>query len=76
MSYSRWEFMNSNQSRLDHYYLNPAPHEPVPRAHAADMAIDAALRNVPLPDGLFTRLSALAYAVPDDAADQIDWLGC
>jgi hypothetical protein len=43
---------------------------------ASDRAIDAALRCVPLPDGFLTRLGKLAYAMPDEAADQVDWLGC
>lgn len=47
-----------------------------PLGHTADTAIDAALRSVPLPDGLMTRLDMIVYTVPDEAADQIDWLGC
>jgi hypothetical protein len=44
--------------------------------HAADSAIDEALRSVPLPQGLMTRLGLIAYTIPDDAADKVDWLGC
>jgi hypothetical protein len=44
--------------------------------HAADSAIDEALRRVPLPQGLLTRLGLIAYTAPDDAADSVDWLGC
>jgi hypothetical protein len=44
--------------------------------HAADRAIDAALRSVPLPDGLMMRLRKLVYAMPDETADQVDCLGC
>jgi hypothetical protein len=44
--------------------------------HAADSAIDEALRSVPLPQGLLTRLGLIAYTAPDDAADKVDWLGC
>jgi hypothetical protein len=44
--------------------------------HSVDRAIDAALRSVPLPDGLMTRLGKLAYAMPDETADQVDCLGC
>jgi hypothetical protein len=43
---------------------------------AADCAIDSALRSVPLPDGFLTRLGKLVYTMPDEAADQVDWLGC
>jgi len=48
----------------------PSPGEP------SDHAIDAALRNVALPDGLMMRLGSLAYSVPEDSADHVDWLGC
>lgn len=43
---------------------------------AADRNIDTALRNVPLPDGMLSRLSRLVYTVSDEAADQVDYLGC
>jgi hypothetical protein len=45
-------------------------------SHAADSAIDDALRSVPLPQGLLSRLGLIAYTAPDDAADKVDWLGC
>jgi len=41
-----------------------------------DDAIDTALRCVPLPDGLLTRLDAFVRVMPDESADQVDWLGC
>ena len=44
--------------------------------HTADRAIDSALRSVPLPEGLMTRLGKLVYAMPDEATDQVDYLGC
>jgi hypothetical protein len=44
--------------------------------HSEDSAIDKALCAVPLPDGLMTRLGLLAYTMPEDAPDQVDWLGC
>ena len=47
-----------------------------PSEHFDDSAIDAALRAVPLPDGLITRLGLLAYTMHEDAPDQVDWLGC
>jgi hypothetical protein len=43
---------------------------------SADRAVDAALRSVPLPDGLLTRLGMLVYTMPDEAADHVDYLGC
>ena len=42
----------------------------------SDSAIDAALRSVPLPEGLLTRLGMVAYTVSEDSADKLDWLGC
>jgi hypothetical protein len=41
-----------------------------------DNAIDMALCAVPLPQGLLTRLGMLVYTMPEDAPDQVDWLGC
>jgi hypothetical protein len=42
----------------------------------SDSAIDAALRSVPLPEGLLTRLGTLAYTFSEESADKHDWLGC
>jgi hypothetical protein len=42
----------------------------------ADRAIDAALRNVPLPDGLMRRLGLLAGTLTEGVSDQVDYLGC
>ena len=47
-----------------------------PVQQSTDRAIDSALRSVPLPDGLMTRLGKLVYAMSEEAADQVDWLGC
>jgi hypothetical protein len=44
--------------------------------HHEDSAIDLALCAVPLPDGLMTRLGMLVYTMPEEAPDQVDWLGC
>jgi hypothetical protein len=54
----------------------PASGELAEQRAAADLTLDAALRNVPLPDGLMTRLGKLAHSMPDENADQVDWLGC
>jgi hypothetical protein len=56
--------------------MQPTPSEPRPVSHTADSAIDAALRTVPLPDGMLTRLSMIIRNMPDDAPDQVDWLRC
>jgi hypothetical protein len=45
-------------------------------SHVADRAIDSALRSVPLPAGLMTRLGKLVYEMPDETTDQVDCLGC
>lgn len=43
---------------------------------SADHAVDLALKSVPLPEGLMSRLGALVNTMPDEAADQVDYLGC
>lgn len=52
--------------------LSPAPSFTL----TIDGAVDAALRSVPLPDGLLARLQRLALAMFDESADQADYLGC
>jgi hypothetical protein len=54
----------------------PIAGEPARNGAAVDHAVDAALRSVPLPDGLMTRLGKLVYTMPEETADQRDWLGC
>ena len=44
---------------------------PVGAGESPDRAIDSALRNVPLPEGLMVRMSMLALTLPDDATDQV-----
>jgi hypothetical protein len=36
-----------------------------------DRAIDTALRNVPLPEGLMVRMTMLAVTLPDESTDQV-----
>ena len=60
---------NGNASRLPVDKAHPSEHH-------EDSAIDVALRAVPLPDGLMTRLGMLVYTMPEEAPDQVDWLGC
>ena len=52
------------------------PHRRQPLAKPSDAAIDRRLRDVPLPDGLMTRLGKMVYNVCDEQADRVDWLGC
>jgi hypothetical protein len=65
-------------SRIDN--ANQAMHPTESQArrsdHAADSAIDLALRTVPLPDGLLMRLAMIVRTIPDGAPEQVDWLGC
>ncbi len=75
MSYS------SSLSAFDHYeFFSDKPvarvdGQPSKSGWATDGAIDAALRSVPLPQGLMTRLGKLVYTMPDESADHMDWLG-
>lgn len=43
---------------------------------SVDRAVDAALQSVQLPDGFVDRMTALARTLPDEPADQVDYLGC
>ena len=48
---------------------------PAGQSESPDRAIDAALRKVPLPEGLLVRMTMLAVNLPDDKTDQVDYLG-
>jgi hypothetical protein len=48
----------------------------LPFVQSLDTAVDTALRSVPLPDGMLTRLQRLAFTMPDETADRMDYLGC
>jgi hypothetical protein len=48
----------------------------LPMVQSADRAIDAALRSVPLPDGLLARLGQMARTMSDEVSDAVDYLGC
>jgi hypothetical protein len=48
----------------------------IPFVQSTDGAIEAALRGVPLPEGLLNRLHRLALTIPDEAAGRMDYLGC
>jgi hypothetical protein len=50
--------------------------EPGHHRIASEHAIDSALRNVPLPEGMMARLAKLAHSLPNESADQVDYLGC
>ncbi len=47
-----------------------------PSDSSADRAIDSALRSVPLPAGLITRLGMLVDAMADESTGPADYLGC
>ena len=76
MSYS-----HSKPNSLGDAYSVPAessgtPDQLLPFVQSIDNAVDAALRSVPLPDGMLNRLKRMAFTMPDEAAGQIDYLGC
>jgi hypothetical protein len=75
MSYPHWEPVHSN-NQLPHGQPANGAVRDEPHIHSADMAIDAALRGVPLPDGLLTRLDKFVHAMTDESANPFDWLGC
>jgi len=68
-NWSRDRFSNGDES-------SPSFGGFTPVGPAPDRAIDSALRSVPLPDGLMTRLGMLVYTMPDEAADHVDYMGC
>jgi hypothetical protein len=43
---------------------------------AVDRAVDAALRSVPIPDGMLSRLGLLVLTIADEQVDSVDYLGC
>lgn len=69
--YSRPLFGGDRFTDLDDT-LPPVPGFPaVGAGESPDRAVDVALRNVPLPEGLMVRMSLLAVTLPDDAADHV-----
>lgn len=48
----------------------------LPFVQSTDRAIDAALKSVPLPEGMMTRLGLIVSAMPDELSDRVDYLGC
>jgi hypothetical protein len=76
MSYSN---SSSASDRYQFHFDVPTsrPDDPAcPSLPISDRAIDVALRSVPLPQGLMTRLGRLVYTMSDDRTDQLDYLGC
>jgi hypothetical protein len=70
---------NSAFNRCEFVRELPASNVNDPRptsSPASDQAIDSALRSVPLPDGLLTRLGKLIYALADGTADPANCLRC
>ena len=52
--------------------LPPVPGFPaVGAGESPDRAVDIALRNVPLPEGLMVRMAMLAVTLPDESTDQV-----
>jgi hypothetical protein len=76
MSYPHWEPVHSEHHVPQGQATNGAVRDELPHLSSADTAIDAALRSVPLPDGLLTRLDKFVLAMTEETADPFDWLGC
>lgn len=77
MSYPHWESVPCNQYRPPrHDSTNGALRDSTSHVQSADKSIDAALRSVPLPDGLLTRLDKFVLSMSDGATDSVDYLGC
>jgi hypothetical protein len=74
-----YPYSGSASDRYAVHFELPASRNRDPLAKASratDRAIDVALRNVPLPNGLMTRLGRLAYTLSDEVADRVDYRGC
>lgn len=56
--------------------VQAAPHPSLQFVPPLDGAMDTALRSVPLPAGLLTRLQRMALTMTDESAGQVDYLGC
>jgi hypothetical protein len=52
------------------------PDGSLPFVPTADRAIDAALKCVPLPEGLLSRLGLMVSTMPEELSDPVDYLGC
>lgn len=76
MSYPHWESIHSNHHVPTDHLSNGAVQKQPRHSAAADLAIDAALRGVPLPEGLLNRLNLYARRITDEATDSVDYLGC
>jgi hypothetical protein len=74
-----YPYSGSRSDRYECHYVRPDSRNRDRAAKAsqtADRDIDVALRTVPLPSGLMTRLGRLVYTMSDEAADRVDYLGC
>jgi hypothetical protein len=65
----RFEFIHSSSTQES--IAGPAI-----SAQTTNDALDSALRRVPLPEGLMTRLGKMICKLSDETADQTDCLGC
>jgi hypothetical protein len=67
------EIGGANGASLD---VQATPHPSVQFVLSLDGAMDTALRSVPLPEGMLTRLQRLALTITDESNGQVDYLGC
>ena len=76
MSYPHWEPVHSDIYFFNGDSANGAVDDHRPQHFAADMAIDSALRSVPLPDEMLSRLDKFVHAMIEGTTDSVDYLGC
>ena len=48
----------------------------LPFVQSTDRALDAALKSVPLPAGLLSRLGLMVSTMSEEVSDPVDYLGC
>jgi len=76
MSFSESKFDSADPARFQTSFTPQFESDAPFVGSDADRAVDQALRNVVLPDGLLSRLGALVCKLSDDATDRMDYLGC
>lgn len=56
--------------------VQATPHPSIQFVLSLDNTMDSALRSVPIPEGLLTRLQRLALTITDESSGRVDYLGC
>jgi len=76
MSISDLKSSAGGDAHLHGFALPHSGEETRAAIQAVDRAVDAALRSVPIPEGMLTRLGLLVFAISDEQAGRFDYLGC